>query len=219
MLCYGLASSCSCRPSGELPAWSSTKFWSQDLSIISTGTGCRAALQHSLTRGPRLHHVSLLETLQDLIKQLQLAPKRLRVAFWLAGKALRRCFPSAAWHASMKMRLRASCVERLSPGSPIPWATSSSSTMGASWLLCQTLSRSRTPSVWHRALTDKRQAGDNACPDRYTNSSTAVRYFLETLAELDAADKRRFLRFVTGSPALPPGGLAALQPRCPAYLF
>ena len=40
-----------------------------------------------------------------------------------------------------------------------------------------------------------------------------MRHFLETLADLDAADKRRFLRFVTGSPALPPGGLAALQPR------
>ena len=38
-------------------------------------------------------------------------------------------------------------------------------------------------------------------------------YFLSVLAELDTADKRRFLRFVTGSPALPPGGLAALQPR------
>ena len=33
------------------------------------------------------------------------------------------------------------------------------------------------------------------------------------LAELDAVDQRRFLRFVTGCPRLPPGGLAALQPR------
>lgn len=33
------------------------------------------------------------------------------------------------------------------------------------------------------------------------------------LTELDAVDQRRFLRFVTGSPRLPPGGLAALQPR------
>ncbi len=49
---------------------------------------------------------------------------------------------------------------------------------------------------------------------RYTSESTAVRHFLEVIAELDAADQRRFLRFVTGSPRLPPGGIAALQPRC-----
>jgi HECT-domain (ubiquitin-transferase) len=36
---------------------------------------------------------------------------------------------------------------------------------------------------------------------------------VQILAELDAADQRRFLRFVTGSPRLPPGGIAALQPR------
>ena len=39
------------------------------------------------------------------------------------------------------------------------------------------------------------------------------RHLLEILSELDAADQRRFLRFVTGSPRLPPGGIAALQPR------
>ena len=48
---------------------------------------------------------------------------------------------------------------------------------------------------------------------RYTSESTAVRHFLEVITELDAADQRRFLRFVTGSPRLPPGGIAALQPR------
>lgn len=47
----------------------------------------------------------------------------------------------------------------------------------------------------------------------YTASSTAVAYFLDILTELDAADQRRFLRFVTGSPRLPPGGIAALHPR------
>ena len=47
----------------------------------------------------------------------------------------------------------------------------------------------------------------------YTSSSTAIRYFLEVLTQLDAADQRRFLRFVTGSPRLPPGGIAALHPR------
>ena len=48
---------------------------------------------------------------------------------------------------------------------------------------------------------------------RYTSASTAVQHFLEALTELDSADQRRFLRFVTGSPSLPPGGVAALQPR------
>ncbi|KAK9803385.1 hypothetical protein WJX72_003423 [[Myrmecia] bisecta] len=47
----------------------------------------------------------------------------------------------------------------------------------------------------------------------YTAHSTAVGYFLRVLAELDKADQRRFLRFVTGSPRLPPGGIAALHPR------
>ena len=41
-----------------------------------------------------------------------------------------------------------------------------------------------------------------------------IRHFLEVISELDAADQRRFLRFVTGSPRLPPGGIASLQPRC-----
>ncbi len=49
---------------------------------------------------------------------------------------------------------------------------------------------------------------------RYTQESTAIRYFLEVISELDAADQRRFLRFVTGSPRLPPGGIASLHPRC-----
>ena len=47
----------------------------------------------------------------------------------------------------------------------------------------------------------------------YTATSTAVGFFLDILTELDAADQRRFLRFVTGSPRLPPGGIAALHPR------
>ena len=48
----------------------------------------------------------------------------------------------------------------------------------------------------------------------YTATSTAIGFFLDILTELDAADQRRFLRFVTGSPRLPPGGIAALHPRC-----
>jgi E3 ubiquitin-protein ligase TRIP12 len=39
------------------------------------------------------------------------------------------------------------------------------------------------------------------------------RHLLEVLSELDPSDQRRFLRFVTGCPRLPPGGIAALQPR------
>jgi hypothetical protein len=51
----------------------------------------------------------------------------------------------------------------------------------------------------------------------YTSESTAIRHFLEVISELDSSDQRRFLRFVTGSPRLPPGGIAALQPRCATY--
>ncbi|KAG2450258.1 hypothetical protein HYH02_004769 [Chlamydomonas schloesseri] len=47
----------------------------------------------------------------------------------------------------------------------------------------------------------------------YTANSQPVKYLLEILSELDAADQRAFLRFVTGCPRLPPGGLTALQPR------
>lgn len=47
----------------------------------------------------------------------------------------------------------------------------------------------------------------------YHADSAPVIALLETLVELDAEDQRRFLRFVTGTPRLPPGGLAALQPR------
>jgi E3 ubiquitin-protein ligase TRIP12 len=47
----------------------------------------------------------------------------------------------------------------------------------------------------------------------YTASSAPVVALLEVLAELEPPDQRRFLRFVTGCPRLPPGGIAALQPR------
>lgn len=47
----------------------------------------------------------------------------------------------------------------------------------------------------------------------YTTQSQPAQHLLATLAEFDHAEQRRFLRFVTGSPRLPPGGLAALQPR------
>ncbi len=45
----------------------------------------------------------------------------------------------------------------------------------------------------------------------YGRDSAVIAHFLRLLAALDSPDQRRFLRFVTGSPRLPPGGLAALQ--------
>ena len=47
----------------------------------------------------------------------------------------------------------------------------------------------------------------------YTATSEPIKALLEVLSELDAVDQRRFLRFVTGTPRLPPGGVASLQPR------
>jgi len=47
----------------------------------------------------------------------------------------------------------------------------------------------------------------------YGRDSAPAGYLLAVLAALDGADQRRFLRFVTGSPRLPPGGVAALHPR------
>lgn len=47
----------------------------------------------------------------------------------------------------------------------------------------------------------------------YTASHPVVKALLEVLVELDPVDQRRFLRFVTGTPRLPAGGLGALQPR------
>ena len=45
----------------------------------------------------------------------------------------------------------------------------------------------------------------------YGRDSAVIGHFLRLLAGLDSPDQRRFLRFVTGSPRLPPGGLASLQ--------
>jgi len=47
----------------------------------------------------------------------------------------------------------------------------------------------------------------------YSSDSAPIRHFVEALCDLDAAARRSFLRFVTGSPRLPPGGLSALQPQ------
>jgi len=64
------------------------------------------------------------------------------------------------------------------------------------------------------AQTSCKPKASSACfTHRYTSSSTAIKHFLEILSAMDAADQRRFLRFVTGSPRLRPGGLSALHPR------
>mmetsp|Transcript_35991 Transcript_35991/g.113876 ORF Transcript_35991/g.113876 Transcript_35991/m.113876 type:complete len:398 (+) Transcript_35991:3-1196(+) len=47
----------------------------------------------------------------------------------------------------------------------------------------------------------------------YTAQSEPVRNLLRVLSELEPDDQRRFLRFATGAPRLPPGGVAALQPK------
>jgi E3 ubiquitin-protein ligase TRIP12 len=47
----------------------------------------------------------------------------------------------------------------------------------------------------------------------YTRSSRAVGFLLEVICEFSDANLATFLKFVTGSPRLPVGGLARLTPR------
>ena len=47
----------------------------------------------------------------------------------------------------------------------------------------------------------------------YTAASAPARHLVAALASLSAPERAAFLRFVTGCPRLPPGGLAALTPR------
>ena len=47
----------------------------------------------------------------------------------------------------------------------------------------------------------------------YTASSPFMTQFLHILAEFNPQEQRQFLKFVTGCPRLPPGGLSALNPR------
>jgi E3 ubiquitin-protein ligase TRIP12 len=51
------------------------------------------------------------------------------------------------------------------------------------------------------------------CDHGYSKQSSAVQFLVSVLSELSPVDQRKFLRFVTGSPRLPTGGLAALRPR------
>ena len=46
----------------------------------------------------------------------------------------------------------------------------------------------------------------------YSLQSAPVQYFLRALEDMGQADRAEFLRFATGCPTLPLGGLAALQP-------
>ncbi|BBM99900.1 E3 ubiquitin-protein ligase TRIP12 [Marchantia polymorpha subsp. ruderalis] len=47
----------------------------------------------------------------------------------------------------------------------------------------------------------------------YTASSPPIRNLIEIMGEFTPDEQRAFLRFVTGAPRLPPGGLAALSPK------
>jgi len=51
------------------------------------------------------------------------------------------------------------------------------------------------------------------CAHGYDRSSTSVRHLARALATWNAADQKQFVRFATGSPQLPRGGLRGLRPR------
>ncbi|GJP46196.1 hypothetical protein CLOM_g5509 [Closterium sp. NIES-68] len=51
------------------------------------------------------------------------------------------------------------------------------------------------------------------CDHGYTLDSAPIKYLLSTLAAFTPQEQRAFVRFVTGAPCLPPGGLAALRPK------
>ncbi len=50
------------------------------------------------------------------------------------------------------------------------------------------------------------------CRQGYTHSSRAVQHLFSILSEFDAREQRHFIRFVTGCPRLPMGGLKNLSP-------
>ncbi|GJQ15813.1 hypothetical protein GpartN1_g7604.t1 [Galdieria partita] len=51
------------------------------------------------------------------------------------------------------------------------------------------------------------------CDHGYTHESPAVQYLFQVLSKYNLEEQRMFLTFVTGTPRLPVGGLAALNPR------
>lgn len=67
-----------------------------------------------------------------------------------------------------------------------------------------------SPSVeW--TLTDL-QANIKLQPGQYSMSSQPAQFFFTTLLDMNQSERQDFLRFVTGCPLLPIGGLAALNP-------
>ena len=60
---------------------------------------------------------------------------------------------------------------------------------------------------------------ENIIPDRgYHSKSLEYENFIRFLTTLEANERRKFLMFVTGSPRLPNGGFAALEPRLTVVL-
>lgn len=51
------------------------------------------------------------------------------------------------------------------------------------------------------------------CDHGYTKQSAPVQHLVDVLSDLTPVQQAAFLCFVTGSPRLPPGGLASLNPR------
>eukprot|EP00164_Ancoracysta_twista_P002036 GFYU01002682.1.p1 GENE.GFYU01002682.1~~GFYU01002682.1.p1 ORF type:complete len:165 (-),score=50.36 GFYU01002682.1:307-801(-) len=51
------------------------------------------------------------------------------------------------------------------------------------------------------------------CDHGYSHSSTAVQNLLHIVSEFDPEQQRQFLRFITGCPRLPYGGLKSLNPK------
>lgn len=55
---------------------------------------------------------------------------------------------------------------------------------------------------------------ENIIPDHgYHSKSTEYHNFIKFMTELDTLERRKFLKFVTGSPRLPNGGFGALEPK------
>ena len=55
---------------------------------------------------------------------------------------------------------------------------------------------------------------ENIIPDHgYYQKSAEYINFIRFITEMDTVERRKFLIFVTGSPRLPHGGFAALEPK------
>jgi len=66
-----------------------------------------------------------------------------------------------------------------------------------------------TPATWTVQELHEHIQTDHG----YSKDSIAVQQLLSILGSFDAVQQREFLKFVTGSPRLPVGGLGALRPR------